>query len=417
MNMSLIQRKRFLTLPILLALALIGGFVSTAPEASAATKKAAAKKTAAKRTTATKATAKKTAARKATAKKTGVRRTPVRRTTAKKRPRPRIAGGPWTTPTYADSTAGDFIDGEDLEARRAAVEALGPFNGSVVVADPETGRLLTIVNQNLALSGGHQPCSTVKVPVALAALNEGIIDRNSKIQVHPRVRMNLTEALAKSNNPYFASLGRQLGYDRMEYYARLFGLGEKAGLDIPGEQPGHFPAAPPKNGGMGMLTSFGEEISLTPLQLASLLSAVANGGTLYYLQHPRSVDDVQSFVPRVKRRLDVSAALDEIRPGMEGAVQFGTARRIQQLTNETVLGKTGTCTENKTHLGWFGSIGEVGETKLVVVVLLTGGKPSVGPTAAGIAGAVYKSLSESDYFARLREDPSRTNQAPACCSE
>jgi hypothetical protein len=61
-----------------------------------------------------------------------------------------VAGGPWLEPTFADSTLGDSIDGEDLMVRRAAVEALGPYNGSVVVADPHTGRLLTVVNQRVA---------------------------------------------------------------------------------------------------------------------------------------------------------------------------------------------------------------------------------------------------------------------------
>ena len=77
------------------------------------------------------------------------------------------------SPTYADSTVGDFIDGEDLNIRQAAVSALGPYNGSVVVVDPETGRILSMVNQKMALSAGFQPCSTIKVSVALAGLREG----------------------------------------------------------------------------------------------------------------------------------------------------------------------------------------------------------------------------------------------------
>jgi len=81
-----------------------------------------------------------------------------------------VSGGPWRSPTYADSTLNDNVDGEDLEIRRAAVEALGPYNGSVVVVDPTTGRILTIVNQHLALQGGFIPCSTIKLVAALAAL-------------------------------------------------------------------------------------------------------------------------------------------------------------------------------------------------------------------------------------------------------
>ena len=163
---------------------------------------------------------------------------------------------------------------------------------------------------------------------------------------------------------YFAGLGEELGYQKVSYYAHLFGLGEKAGLDIPGEHPGFFPKQPPKNGGMGMLTSFGEEISLTPLQLSALMSALANGGTLYYLQHPRSAEDLASFVPRVKRRLEIENLIPEVKPGMKGAVEFGTARRIQAITDDNIMGKTGTCSEKRTHLGWFGSFNEVGDNKL-----------------------------------------------------
>ena len=302
----------------------------------------------------------------------------------------------WDEPTYKDSTAHDQVDGEDLVVRRAAVEALGPYNGSVVVADPTTGRVLTIVNQPLALSSGFQPCSTIKIPVALAALNEGLVKRLKPIRLPNRTSLDLTDALAYSNNYYFANLGIKLGYERVNYYAHLFGYGEKAGLDIAGEHAGTFPDAPPKNGGMGMLTSFGEEISQTPLQYAALMGAVANGGTLYWLQYPRSKDDIEHFQPQVKRNLDIAQYIPTIEPGMKGAVEYGTAKRAKQ--DEEVLGKTGTCSEGRTHLGWFGSFNETGGRKIVVVVMLTGGKPSIGATASGVAGDVYRRLEDQDFF-------------------
>lgn len=307
---------------------------------------------------------------------------------------PIIRGGPWTEPTYADSTAGDFVDGDDLTIRRAAVEALGPYNGSVVVVDPMTGRILTMVNQKLALGGGFQPCSTIKVSVALAGLHEGIIDPAKRLRLGGS-KMDLTYALAHSNNYYFASVGTKLGYEKVSYYAHLFGYGEKAGLNIAGEQPGRFPTAPPKNGGVGMLTSFGEEIQQTPLQLAALISAVANGGTLYYLQYPHQPNT--EFAPRVKRKLDIDRLIPLVKPGMRGAVEFGTAHRARE--DGPIAGKTGTCTDGRTHLGWFGSFNDVGSRKLVVVVLLTGGKPAIGPAAAGIAGDIYRRLDEQKYFA------------------
>ncbi len=326
---------------------------------------------------------------------------------------PIVRGGPWTEPTYADSAAGDNADGEDLEVRRAAVEALGPYNGAVVVVAPSTGRILAIVNQKLALGSGFQPCSTVKVSVALAGLSEKVVGPDGKLFQHGGY--NLTQALAHSNNYYFATLGLKLGFDRVSYYAHLFGYGEKAGLNIQGESEGRYPAEPPGNGGVGMLTSFGEEISQTPLQFAALMSAVANGGTLYYLQYPRTPEELRDFVPRVKRRLDIGNVIPIVKPGMLAAVEYGTARRAQQ--DEPIAGKTGTCTDGHTHLGWFGSFNDVGKNRLVVVVLLTGGQPSRGPLAAGVAGEVYRGLSQKNYFAANRAGDSL---APAstqiCCT-
>jgi penicillin-binding protein 2 len=327
---------------------------------------------------------------------------------------PVVRGGPWTEPTYADSTQGDNVDGEDLAVRRAAVDALGSYNGSVVVVDPSNGRILTMVNQKLALGSGFQPCSTIKVSVALAALSEKLIP-TAPLHLRRPGGMNLTYALARSNNAYFAGLGVKLGFERVSRYAHLFGYGEKAGLDIAGEQPGRFPAVPPKNGGVGMLTSFGEEISQTPLQLAALMSALANGGTLYYMQYPRTPQQIAAFMPRVKRRLEIQEIIPQVKPGMLGAVQFGTARRAQQ--EETIAGKTGTCTDTHTHLGWFGSFNESGPRKLVVVVLMTGGRPAIGPMAAGIAGQVYKNLGQPDASPKTASvTPAELISTQICCA-
>ena len=313
--------------------------------------------------------------------------------------------GVWKAPNYADSLEGDNVDGEDLLVRRAAVDALGPLNGSIVVTDALTGRVLTIVNQKLAFKSGYQPCSTVKVPVALAALSENVVDRETPFRLTARKSIAMTEAIAHSNNQYFANLGQKLGFERVSYYARMFGLGEKAGLDIEGEQAGGLPASEPKSG-VGMMTSFGDGITLTPLEYAALIGAVANGGTLYYLQYPKTDADAQNLVPRVKRRLDIDGIVSEIKPGMMGAVEYGTARRVGFDPNTPVYGKTGTCTDYRapTHLGWFGSFVDAGKGKYVVVVLLTGGKLVNGPAASGVAGNVYKALSASNFYNRQPQE-------------
>lgn len=305
----------------------------------------------------------------------------------------------WRAPDYADSAKGDVTTGDDPAARRAALSALGKLNGSVVIADADTGRILTIVNQKTAYNGGYIPCSVVKIPVALAALNESVVDRLTKVTLPNKASMAMTEALARSNNDYFASLGVKLGFDRVSQYGKLFGLGEKASL-IPEEKPGQLAASTPKRG-MGRMTSFGDGIRLTPLELAAIMGAVANGGTLYYLQYPKDLAEAASLEPVIKRELDILPLIEEIKPGMMGAVEYGTAKVIGFNPETPIYGKTGTCTdeETRTHMGWFGSFTEVGHDRVVVVVMLTGGSVASGSAASKVAGNVYKNLIQENYYA------------------
>ncbi|MGA9186506.1 MAG: penicillin-binding transpeptidase domain-containing protein, partial [Candidatus Acidiferrales bacterium] len=168
------------------------------------------------------------------------------------------------------------------------MDALGHANGSVVAVDPSTGRVLTIVNQKMAFSSGFEPCSTIKPVIALAGLEEGVITRDTMIQVGHRRYMDLTEAMAHSNNAYFEAVGTRLGFARVTKYAQMVGLGSRVGYNMPEEQPGALPSAPPAYGGTARMSSFGSGIRITPFQLASLVSTLANGGTQYYLQYPRT---------------------------------------------------------------------------------------------------------------------------------
>jgi penicillin-binding protein 2 len=308
----------------------------------------------------------------------------------------------WTVPTYTDPTAYDHAQFDDPLVRQAAVEALGDRNGSVVAIDPNTGRILTIVNQPLAFSAGFEPCSTFKPVVALAALEQGVITPTTKIRVGRRYYVDLTEALAHSNNAFFEALGRRLGFDTLDHYAHLFGLGEAAGYDIPGEQPGTFPAeAPPaKDGGVAKLSSFGEGIRITPLQLATMISTLANGGYLYWLQYPQTAQQAADFVPRLKRKLEITPYAAEIQQGMLAAVEYGTARMSFDPFGEQTLGKTGTCSDQGGRLGWFVSYADQQHPQIVLVVLLRGSTRLVnGPRAADIAGRIYRSLYEHNFFA------------------
>jgi len=302
---------------------------------------------------------------------------------------------PWDVSSYDDNPgAGDNTQGEDLAVRQAALQALGHWNGSIVVVDPNDGLVLTIVNQKLAFSGAFRPCSTFKPIVALAALRQGIITPRTKLRVGRRWGMDVTDALAHSNNEFFRKLGQMVGFKLLSHYAHEFGLGQKAGWDIAGELPGEFPPAPPKDGGVGDLAYLGRGIEVTPLQWAAVASAIANGGTLYYLQYPRTQEQLEHFEPRVRRRLtNLSAQIPKVRAGMAAAVTYGTARLAHD-GGEQIFGKTGTCSEDGARLGWFLSYSGA-QPKYVVVVLLRGGRPMYGPHAAEIAGRLYKDLRQA----------------------
>ena len=318
----------------------------------------------------------------------------------------------------SDIFAGDVTAGEDPVVRQAAIDAMAGMNGTAVVIDPSNGRILAKVNQKLALSPGAEPCSTIKITVAMAALSEGLVNRDTMVQLQG-FRMNMTQALAKSNNLYFEELGRELGFERVRHYANQFGLGELAGYNIDGEQLGVYPdaALPASEGGVGRMCSFGQGVSLTPLQLGAYVAALANGGTLYYLQHPTSPEEALALQPKVKRTLDIARYLPDIEDGMAGAVEYGTARRLRTSFQQLpVFGKTGTCSNDGTRLGWFASFSDSPQGSLVTVFLLEGGRATFGPRAAELTGAFYKNLWDRNYFADKGQQQSAA-LAPASTSE
>src|SRR5271156_1610938 len=303
---------------------------------------------------------------------------------------------------YGDPTKDDNASFDDPLIRQVAVNALGHANGSVLAMAPTTGRILTIVNQKMAFSAGFEPCSTIKPVIALAGLEEGTINHDTMIRIDRRRYMGLTEAMAHSNNTFFEHVGSQMGFDTVIKYAQLLGLGDRAGYNIPEEQPGLLPSRPPAYGGVARMSSFGEGIRITPLQLASLVSMLADGGTQYYLQYPRTATDVQNFQPKIRQQLDIAPLLPDLREGMLAAVMYGTAKQSYDPDGEQALGKTGTCNDETMggRIGWFVSYADQAHPKIVLVVLIRGGGRSTnGPHASEIAGRIYRGLRERNYFA------------------
>lgn len=293
-------------------------------------------------------------------------------------------------------SADDVTGGEDPVLRAAAVNALGERNGTAVVVDPNSGRILTMVNQGLALSAQYQPCSTTKMAVGLAALDHGVVTENQPVRIAPHDSVTFVKAMAYSINAYFEALGRRMGFDAVTDFEREVGLGERAGWNIPGEDPGKVPTQPGP-GGVAKLSSFGQGVYISPLQLAALVTAIANGGTLYYLQHPTTREQVADFTPRVKRHLNIANYAPVIKDGMMAAVMYGTARGAR-IRGEHILGKTGTCSRDGTRFGLFASYQGIDHPQLVVVVILRGNGAVSGPRAADVAGKIYAALDREHIF-------------------
>jgi membrane peptidoglycan carboxypeptidase len=285
----------------------------------------------------------------------------------------------------------DNTVGEDLEVRNAAVTALGNHAGTVVVMDPKTGRIYTVVNQEWGLRRGFKPCSTIKLVTGVAGLCEKIIAPVETVSDAGRYRIDLTDALAYSNNSYFQHVGGQVGFDKMVSYARELGLGEKTGVNYSNEYSGRVPLF--KTGyAVNHMSSHGDDFEVTAIQLATLVAAMSNGGKLLAPHLPRTVDENSKFKTEVRRRINIEDdTWRRMVPGMIGAVNYGSGRKAYR-PEQTVAGKTGTCIGQGAWLGLFTSYAPVVNPKLAVVVI-TRGTDAHRHLPAAIAGDIYRALS------------------------
>lgn len=279
--------------------------------------------------------------------------------------------------------ANDDLTNEDPEVRRVAVNALGNHAGTVVVMDPMTGRVYSVVNQEWALRRGFKPCSTIKLVTGVAGLAENIIPVTESAST---VRLDLTSALAHSDNPYFQRIGSQLGFDKMVEYAKSLGLGEKTGANVPFEFPGRLPENKPGFVERRMF-SHADGFEVTPMQLGTLVSAMANGGKLLAPQISRE----PKLNTKVRRQLGISTDVwQRMIPGMVGAVNYGSGRRAYDPL-QTVAGKTGTCIGQGGWVGLFTSYAPLASPRLAVVVI-TQGSDARRHFPAAVAGTIYREL-------------------------
>ena len=291
----------------------------------------------------------------------------------------------------AANIAADDMTGEDPEVRRAAVAALGNLAGTVVVMDPMSGRVYTIVNQDWGVRRGFKPCSTIKLVTGLAGIEDKVIAPTETVAAwNGRYRLDLTDSLAYSNNTYFQRIGGQVGFDRMLATAREVGLGQPTGVNHARESAGRVPLF--KTGyAVNHMSSHGDDFKVTPMQLALMASAIANGGNLLVPHLPRTPEENEFFRAEMRRRLNVQPeSLRRLVPGMIGAVNYGSGRTAYDAT-QTIGGKTGSCIDDGTWVGLFTSYAPVNDPRLAVAVVVKGAGAR-GKVAAGVAGRVYRAL-------------------------
>jgi membrane peptidoglycan carboxypeptidase len=175
----------------------------------------------------------------------------------------------------------------------------------------------------------------------------------------------------------------------MVSYARQLGLGEKTGINARNESQGRVPTL--KSGfDVNHMSSHGDDFKVTAMQLATLVSAMANGGKLLTPFIPRTAQDETRTAPKVRRTLNISSdALKHMVPGMVGAVNYGTGRRAYN-PQEIIAGKTGTCIEGG-WVGLFTSYAPLNNPRLAIAVIGRGadGRNHFPVT---VAGRIYRDL-------------------------
>jgi penicillin-binding protein 2 len=358
----------------------------------------------------------------------------------------------------------------DLELQKAADAAMAGKRGALVAMDPQSGDILALVSkpdfdpnffargispknwkslignpahplQNRATQGQYPPGSIFKIITAIAGLEEKLITPETTFQCSGALPfgdreyqcwkkeghgwISLKRAIVESCDVYFYQVGLRLGVDRMAKYAMALGLGEFTGIPLDHEKPGLIPTSSwkmrrfgiPWQAGENLSTAIGQGFTLvTPLQIATTISALTNGGKIF---QPRIVQSIQTpqgevikeFPPLISNYLHVSPeTLEFIREALWGVVNSpgGTGGRAR-IEGFDVAGKTGTAQVIQRREGqtepispdlqdhaWFACFAPAPQPRITVVVLIEHGGHG-GASAAPVARKVLE-----NYYGRMK---------------
>ncbi len=365
----------------------------------------------------------------------------------------------------------DLILSLDVQVQQAAWDALGDRAGAVVAMDPNDGSVLAMVSKpsfdanlfvhgisgedyrailnapnrplfNRALLGGYEPGSTLKPFIGLAGLELEVITPDKQVFSSGNYYMpggsrpfrdwkkgghgwvNIYGALEQSVNTYFYRLAYELGIDAMHDYLAQFGFGDRTGLDLLGENRGVLPSRQWKRGQFGLpwypgetvIAGIGQGFNVTtPVQLATALSALANGGFRYsprllFASKRMGDEQAQRVEARLAQKIPIrdSANWAIVQEGMRRVVhgERGTARAIQPKSAYQIAGKSGTAqvvaqaegseyVESQTamhlrHHALFIAYAPFSNPGIVVAIVIEhggGGSSQAGPVARAVIDA------------------------------
>ncbi|MBC7331311.1 MAG: penicillin-binding protein 2 [Synergistetes bacterium] len=337
----------------------------------------------------------------------------------------------------------------DKHLQKVAYDALGDRRGAVILMNPKNGAVLALVSKpsydpnyfvwgvspsewksfisdplrpmyNRAVQAELPPGSLFKTLVALASLSEKIVSPKQQfycsgfMKVGNRVFkcwkegghgfVNLYRAIAHSCNVYFYNLGIQLGVRKIAEYAENCGFGRKTGIDLPSESEGFVPTPEWKEKYFKEFWYPGDTVNLsigqgfllvTPIQMATFVSAIANGGMLYQPMLAKALTDgdgnvIKEFSPKSCGKLPFSKSIiEEVKKGMRLAVTEGTAKLLSD-SFIRAAGKTGSAQNpsGQEH-AWFMGFAPYDNPEIAIVVLIEEGGAG-GSAAVPVAKKVLE---------------------------
>ena len=317
-------------------------------------------------------------------------------------------------------------------ANSVTILAMDPKTGSVLgmgsrpTFDPtDYAKATPEARRNLAIGMSYEPGSTFKIVTGSAALEEGVIHPNDTfpdpgyLRIPPRLITNwdsdqkphgnptFTKGMQLSSNVVLAQVGMRLGKDSFYTYLKAFGFGSKTGIDIAGEENGILiPQDKVRDIDLATM-SFGQANSVTPIQLLSAISAVANGGTLYrpYIVDKITTPDgqlVQQQKPTPVRQVISKATASQMTNVLEQVVSGGTGS-LAKIPGINVAGKTGTAQKVDPKTGAYSTTDFIAsftayapaeDPKIAVLVIIDTPKSAEGHQGGTLGGPPAKAIIE-----------------------